>query len=290
MYFFSMETSTPPTPQDPTGEELLALIANSPRMPLRDDDAARLAVMEPLTFGGAEVRQAWSIGAGPLVVLVHGWGGNGAQLAPLATALSAAGFRCVLFDALGHGQSAGGRIGFDAFGYDTAALCSHLGETLHAVIGHSAGALGMMAARYRHGLSASHYVCLAMPRYPYVPLETLKGKFGFTDRQLLALKPLLAEQFDRSWSDLEAGCVFSGDPAGQLTLIYDLADPRVRHQDADAIAAVWPGAEVIKTDNLGHNRILRSPDVIAAIERVLRDNRNVEGSGRTPTRTNCAHA
>jgi pimeloyl-ACP methyl ester carboxylesterase len=246
-------------------------------MPLREDDAACLAMMKPLTFGGEAVRQAWSIGAGPLVVMVHGWGGNGAQMAPLATALAAAGFRCVLFDALGHGQSAAGRIGFDTFSNDTAALYSHLGETLHAIIGHSAGALGMMAARYQHRLSASHYVCLAMPRFPYVPLEILKEKLGFTDRQLLALKPLLAGQFERSWPDLEAGCVFSGDPDGQLTLIYDLADPQVRHQDADVIAAVWPGATVIKTNDLGHNRILRSPDVIAAIERALRDNRNVEG-------------
>jgi YD repeat-containing protein len=102
-----------------------------------------------------------------------------------------------------------------------------------------------------------------------VPLETLKARFHFTEEQLLPLKPVLADQFDRSWSALEAGCVFAQNPGGQLTLVYDRADPRVRHTDADRIAALWPDARVMKTDGLGHNRILRSPEVIAAIDALL---------------------
>jgi pimeloyl-ACP methyl ester carboxylesterase len=252
-----------------TGPELLELISNSPRMPLRDDDAVQLSLMEPFSFGHSAERQAWSVGTGPLVMLVHGWGGIGAQMAPLAGALAAAGFRTVLFDALGHGQSAAGKIGFDTFAKDTAALCEYLGASPKAIIGHSAGALGMMAARYCHGLSAEHYVCLAMPLFPYVPLETLKDKYGFADEQLLPLKPLLAAQFGRSWAELENGCVFADNPKSPLTLIYDRADPRVRHEDADRIAGLWPDAKIIKTDGLGHNRILRDPQVIAAIKTLL---------------------
>jgi Serine aminopeptidase, S33 len=252
-----------------SGPDLLELIANSPRMPLREDDAAQLSLMEPFSFGYGVERRAWSVGAGPLIMLVHGWGGIGAQMAPLAMALAAAGFRCVLFDALGHGQSAEGKIGFDTFANDTAALCDDLGASPKAMIGHSAGALGMMAARYRHRLSAEYYICLAMPLFPYVPLETLKEKYGFADQQLLPLKPLLAAQFGRSWADLENGCVFADDPQGQLTLIYDCADPRVQHRDADRIASLWPDANIIKTDGLGHNRILRDPQVITAIKTLL---------------------
>ncbi|NJO31755.1 MAG: alpha/beta hydrolase [Rhodospirillales bacterium] len=234
-------------------------------MPLRDDDAALLAEMEPFTFGEGAVRKAWSIGSGPLVVLVHGWGGIGAQMAPLAVALAEAGLQCVLFDALGHGQSADGSIGFDGFGNDTAALCQHLGEKPHALVGHSAGGLGMIAARYRHGLRAQHYVCIAVPLFPYVPLETLMGRLSLQAEQVAPLKPLLARQFDRDWDALAAGSVFAANPAGRLTLIYDRADERVRHGDADQIAKLWPDAAITKTDGLGHNRILKDPTVLAAI-------------------------
>jgi pimeloyl-ACP methyl ester carboxylesterase len=268
-----------------TGPQLLELIERSPRMPLRDEDAARLAAMKSWQFGNDGAKRAWSIGSGRLIILVHGWGGIGAQMAPLAAAIAAAGFRCVLFDALGHGESDVGRIGFDRFGDDVAELCASLGEMPFALVGHSAGALGMMAARYRHGISAQHYVCLAMPLFPYVPLETLKGKFLFSDEYLAPLKPELAGQFDRSWAALEAGCVFAENPQGKLTLVYDRADPRVRHGDADAIAALWPDARVIKTDGLGHNRILRNPEVIAAIDTVLGNSEPVIDSGRMPIDT-----
>jgi pimeloyl-ACP methyl ester carboxylesterase len=252
-----------------SGPGLLELIERSPRMPLRDEDAAQLACMETWLFGDDANKRAWSIGTGRLVVLVHGWGGIGAQMAPLAAAIAAAGFRCVLFDALGHGQSGSGRIGFDGFGDDVAELCASLGENPYALIGHSAGALGMMAARYRRAVSAQQFVCLAMPIFPYVPLETLKAKFGFTDEMVLPLKPALAAQFDRSWAELEAGCVFAQRSNEHLTLVYDRSDPRVRHTDADTIAALWPGTRIIKTEGLGHNRILRSPEVIAAIDAAL---------------------
>lgn len=252
-------------PGDLSGLHLLTLIANSPRMPLREDDAARLAKMEPFAFGTGAVRRGWMTGSGPLVVLVHGWGGIGAQMAPLAEALAGAGFQAALFDALGHGQSDDGPIGFDGFGDDTVALCGYLDQQPHALIGHSAGGLGMMAARYRHGLSAQHYACLAVPLFPYVPLETLMGKLSVGAEQVAPLQPLLAKQFARDWDALTAGCVFSDKPAGQLTLIYDRDDERVRHGDADAIAALWPQAVVKKTDGLGHNRILKDPQVLTAV-------------------------
>src|SRR5687767_6768036 len=44
-------------------------------------------------------------GSGPVVYLVHGWGGRGSQLAPYVEPLTATGHRVVLFDAPAHGDS-----------------------------------------------------------------------------------------------------------------------------------------------------------------------------------------
>src|SRR5262249_35980660 len=55
---------------------------------------------------GRRVRM-WTWGHGPAVVLAHGWGGRGSQLAPFVEPLLAEGFSVTAFDALGHGDSDG---------------------------------------------------------------------------------------------------------------------------------------------------------------------------------------
>jgi len=46
-------------------------------------------------------------------------------------------------------------------------------------------------------------------------------------------------------------------------VIHDRTDRSVSVTDGAAVAAAWPGARLIVTTGLGHNRILRSPEVIA---------------------------
>ena len=59
---------------------------------------------------GAVVRgHVW--GDGPVVYLVHGWGGRGSQLASFVEPLLVAGFRVVMFDAPAHGDSDHGPAG-----------------------------------------------------------------------------------------------------------------------------------------------------------------------------------
>src|SRR5688572_8896730 len=50
---------------------------------------------------------ATTIGDGPTVMLLHGWGGSVVDMMPAATAFACAGYRAVLFDMPGHGRSPG---------------------------------------------------------------------------------------------------------------------------------------------------------------------------------------
>ena len=90
---------------------------------------------------------AWVWGHGPLVILVHGWNGRAAQLAPLAMDIAQRGFRCVAIDITGHGSSPGHRTAWADFIADIASLSQSLGQEVYAYIGHSAGGLAMMATR-----------------------------------------------------------------------------------------------------------------------------------------------
>lgn len=244
-------------------------LGRSKPMPLRPQDAANLENTVQFTFGPDESRRAWSVGSGRLVLLVHGWGGRGVQMAALAHAIAVDGFRCVFFDAGGHGESRQERVGFHTFVNDTFALAEKLEEPVFACVGHSAGALGMMAARGLNGLAADRYICIAAPLFPYIPLETIKKNTGVGDDILEHLKPILAAQFQTDWADLESGSSYQPTKSERLLLAFDRDDERVRHADADKIAAGWPGAEVLKTKGYGHNRILQSAEVQQAIRAFL---------------------
>ncbi|MDP3749617.1 MAG: alpha/beta hydrolase [Phenylobacterium sp.] len=250
-------------PRAEMAKHLLQVLSTSAPMPLRPQDAALLEGAEAFRFGTDDSRCAWSVGQGPLVLMVHGWGGRGVQMAPLANTLASAGYRCVFFDAGGHGDSRREPIGFDTFIKDAAALSDHVGEAVHAWIGHSAGGLGMMASRALKSVQADRYVCIAAPRFPYVPLETLKSRFSASDPVLDLVKPTLAAQFETDWRSLEAGAAYAPAGASKLLLAYDFDDERVRHADAERIAEGWPGAQILKTEMLGHNKILRSLQVAA---------------------------
>ena len=263
-----------PSPSD-FAKSLMEKLSNGQAMPLRPQDAALLEGAQAFRFGPEDSRCAWTLGEGPLVLMIHGWGGRGVQMAPLARSLALAGFRCVFFDAGGHGDSRREPIGFDLFINDAAALTKHVAEPVFAWIGHSAGGLGMMAARALRGLEAERYVCIAAPLFPYVPIATIKQEFAPSEQVIELVQRALAAQFETNWPALEAGGVFhpgfarnaqapnATRDARKLLLAFDIDDERVRHADAERIAEIWPDARIVKTRKFGHNKILQSPEVLA---------------------------
>ncbi len=80
---------------------------------------------------------AW--GVGRPVLLVHGWSGRGSQMGGLGTALAAAGFQAIAFDAPGHGDSGGRTSMLPLFLDCIRAAAADVGP-LAAVVGHSLGA------------------------------------------------------------------------------------------------------------------------------------------------------
>src|SRR5262245_3439937 len=76
--------------------------------------AAEIALLEqaaarPLVVNGRRV-EMWKWGRGPVVLLVHGWSGRGAQLGGFVAPLVARGFSVVTFDATGHGAGGAGGV------------------------------------------------------------------------------------------------------------------------------------------------------------------------------------
>lgn len=244
--------------------QLAARLGRAREMPLRPKDQALLESANAFKFGPDASKLAWSVGDGPLVILVHGYSGRGVQMAKLALEIAGKGFKCVFFDAGGHGDSRAEKIGFFTFMNDTRDVVRHFDTPVYALIGHSAGALGMMHARNLYGVSAQKYGVICAPIYPYVPLENMRLG-GAPEQSITHIKAILSDQFQTSWSSMVSGISFQAEEGKPLLAVYDLDDQMVRHQDAEALGEIWPKTTIVKTEGYGHNKILQAPETIKAV-------------------------
>lgn len=253
------------------------LAAMTQRPALEAGEREAMAGAKPLRYGENDVNVAWSWGEGPLVVLVHGWSGRAGQMAPLAARIAALGFRVVALDVTGHGDSPGKHTHWRYFLRDIPALERRLGEPVYAYVGHSAGALTMMAARHAGDISASRYVCICAPSHPFPPINVIQKKLAPRPAIIERYKNFIAQQFGTTWDALFTGMVYQGLGANTL-LFYDKTDRFVDHSEGDKVAAIAVGARLIKTDRYSHAKILTAPEMLSAVCEFLQHGRASGGS------------
>jgi pimeloyl-ACP methyl ester carboxylesterase len=240
------------------------IMNRQPRSAVSPDEHAAMQRARPLRYGARGRNVAWSWGEGPLVILVHGWGGRASQLSQLALHIAAQGFHAVAIDVTGHGESAGKRTRWGYFMRDIAALAQSLGEEVHAYVGHSSGGLSVMAARRLTGIHAARYVCVCSPSHPFKSVEFLRRRLEPSESTVARYRAYLARQFDTTWDELEAGWAFAGAGADTL-LCYDETDRYIPHTEGDKILGLCHGARLVKTSGNGHNRILLTPGLAQSV-------------------------
>jgi len=210
--------------------------------------------------------ESW--GAGPTVLLVHGWNGRGAQLGAIAEALSSAGFRAVTFDAPAHGRSPGRATSLPEIS-EVIQLIAKTTGPLHAIVAHS---FGMACSIYSvtRGLSVNRMVAIS----PGKDVRSFTQKF-FT---ALDVHPRVQAIFDKLFErDFGVDLWHRFSPtvlAKQLTVpglvIHDQNDRDIPLEEGQAVAEAWPNAEFVRTTGLGHRRILRDPKVIERVTHFIK--------------------
>ncbi len=227
--------------------------------------AAEIALLSsasarPLQVGKHRI-ETWRWGSGPSVLLVHGWGGRGTQLGGFIEPLVAHGFSVVTFDAPGHGASEGGLVTIPevvAVLREVAASQRHL----VGLVAHSIG--GTAAARALHdGLRVDVAVLIGAPAHLVDPAARFTETLGFSRHTGELMRARIEQRAGMPWSAFEVSTLAPAQ-SPPLLLVHDRGDAEVPWQHATLIARAWPGAEVLSTDGLGHRRILRDPDVVAA--------------------------
>ncbi len=208
----------------------------------------------------------------PTVLLVHGWEGRGSQLAALAPALVARGWRVLAFDAPGHGDSANIGASLPSFVTALREVADRLGP-VHAVVAHSFGAMAAAAALQR-GWSVDRAVLIGPGIWTEDTPRTIQNALGIDQRTMRRVMGRQALRTGTRWHDLMAERLYAGR-SEPLFLIHDHDDNEIPIDRLPRLTNVWRPSATLLTHGLGHRRILRDPGVVQQV---------AEWLGEAPTR------
>lgn len=235
----------------------------------RDGDEPFIATGSRFTLASQGQRLAgWQWGSGPTVVLVHGWGSRASRLSALAAAMVEAGFRVVVYDAPGHGESTGRFASLPEFACALGDVAKAIGP-IHGLVGHSLGGAAVAMAM-RHGLGARRVVLIAPP----ADVRIFSDHFA----RSLAIPPAVQQTMHRNLErrlqivgdDLHIPTVVRELPAAAL-VIHDRDDADVPFAHGEEIVGAWAGSRLESTSGLGHRALLRDPAVIEWAVEFLRE-------------------
>jgi pimeloyl-ACP methyl ester carboxylesterase len=215
---------------------------------------------DPLPLPDGLRATAW--GAGPAVLLVHGWEGRGAQLGALVDPLVAAGYRVVALDGPAHGDSAGRSTTDPEF----AAALEHVRDSigpLAAIVGHSFGGFTSLLAVSR-GLGADRLVIIASPSSVPDVLDDFVRLIRLPRRALPSMVRALESRVQAPMASFAIEA-FASEVTIPVLIVHDTEDHEVPYANGTRLAALLPGARLVTTNGLGHRRILFAPGVVAAV-------------------------
>jgi predicted alpha/beta hydrolase family esterase len=242
------------------------LFLTPPRHPRPAAEVAALAAARTATLDvGPHRIPIWQWGQGPAVLLVHGWGGRGGQLAPLVPPLVARGLSAVAFDGPGHGEAPRTLVTLPLMAAAVRAVAG-----VHrpvALVAHSVGA-PVAARALAGGLAVEAAVFIGGPAEMVTPSEVFAEALGLSPRVRALMQERVERRVGAPWSAFEVGRLVPV-PAPALLVVHDRADAEVPWQHGQAIARDWPGAALHWTEGLGHRRILRDAGVGAEVAAFL---------------------
>lgn len=222
-------------------------------------------------FGDGREATVESWGDGAPVYLMHGWGGWRGQLGAFVEPLVGRGYRVVALDAVSHGESGPGRFGSRRTnGLEMMESLRAVAEEHGAPVGVVAHSLGCAVTAWSiaDGLPAPRRLAFVAPTLGPVPhIRRFVRAVGGTERTEKAMLSHLESVLGRPMSTFDALAIGAGMP--ETLVIHDRADKEVGFAEAEQITAHWPASDLVATDGLGHQRILRDAAVIERVTTFL---------------------
>ncbi|MEP6939324.1 MAG: alpha/beta fold hydrolase [Rudaea sp.] len=201
--------------------------------------------------------------AQPYVLFSHGWSSFGLRFAPWVPRLRRLGYAVVTFDQAGHGQSSGRFSTLPDFADTLRAVGQHFGNPA-LLVAHSFG--GPATALAQDASFRPERIVLIAPASDIS--AAVRRFFRFIHLSDGLREHFFAWHKRRTGIDARDLALHDRLPAFSqpALIVHDLDDYRVPWGEGEYYARLWPGARLLTTTGLGHNRIV---DDAAVIEQAL---------------------
>ncbi|OFZ14254.1 MAG: hypothetical protein A2X86_05245 [Bdellovibrionales bacterium GWA2_49_15] len=206
----------------------------------------------------------YEYGDGPVLLLIHGWGGCGLQLSPLIQPLMSLGYKIVLFDAPGHGESSGIGATYLEFVRALSQLAKHYSD-VRGVVAHSMG--GGAAIVLASQLSRPEFKTVLMA--PHYDMQAEFKDWAKSSRGLgyvLDIYVRISERlFKYKLSEINPKNLLITQK-GAFLLIHDVEDQASKYVNSELLHKYLPNSKILKTVGKGHNRILNDAEVLDVVK------------------------
>lgn len=223
-------------------------------------ERALLHSATPVPVDAAPPAVSW--GAGPPVLLVHGWQGRGTQLGSFVEPIVRTGHRVIAVDAPGHGDSPDTLFTPTAFADVLIQVQREVGP-LGGVVAHSMGTAAVMVA-LRGGLRTASLVLIApLPSFTQL-VQRAGAALGIAPGTLAGsdFVRVVEKILGRPVADLDLDPALASRAA--VLLCHDATDKTIPVESTRQLARDWPQAVFVETAGLGHFEILAEPSVLSA--------------------------
>lgn len=213
------------------------------------------------------VRYQWGDLAAPAILLIHGWSGRGPQLGAFAEPLSAAGLRVVAFDAPAHGRSPGRSTNI----FEYADAIQTLARASAPVVGAVAHSFGVPASArsLMQGWDLPRLVAIAAPANAEFLLARFARMLDIPESVIMDMRQRVERRFGMDIFARLATDEMLMDQCLPGLIIHDRDDRDVPCGHAERLHKAWRNSQLLLTEGLGHRRILRDRNVIAATVRFM---------------------
>ena len=186
-------------------------------------------------------------------------------------ALAGVGFRAVAYDAPAHGDSSGDQAALWQFSDALDALVAEEGP-FEGFVGHSFGVAAACHSLQRGSLTTNdlgpRLVFMAPPDDLRRWVHMLYAILGLNEKVQQAFEATMEEGLGYSWEEA-CQCTLLAPQDVQLLVVHDREDRDTPLEAAEAVAAAWPQSRLMISSGLGHNRILRDPEVLGGLTEFL---------------------